>query len=188
MKHIEIEMKYNASVISPDAFNYFCNMKEPMSFAGFSGYDTFYSHPVDTESFFRYREREGEAELTFKRKLSKSDSIIRIEHNLHLLYPSHDKCEGFVFDMGYVRNSVIFKTALVYDFETYCVCYYICYNTNMEELGRFVEIELHEDLEWGSEDEALASLNQIEQQYHNLGLTPLNRLKTSLFEMFRIRS
>ena len=59
------------------------------------------------------------------------------------------------------------------------------YDENIKELGRFIEIEADETHEWKSEKEALEEINKFEKLLLPLGLNNKNRLRKSLFEMFR---
>ena len=185
LDHLEIEQKYNASAISPESFRNFCSERAPLDSFVVSGYDIFYSHPADTNSFFRYREGYREAELTFKKKLSDDNNVMRIEHNLPLAGISVDRAKGFCKDMGYEFNSAIFKINIVYQYPHHAMVYYVCYDTRLVELGRFIEVELSENYNWESEDKAKSVLQNIEKHCIQLGLTPLNRVKESLFELFR---
>ncbi len=182
----EIEQKYNASNISPEHFKEFCLSKKPIRMIDIAGYDTFFSHPTDPNSFFRYRETDMEAELTFKRK-TQDNNVIRTEYNLPLAYSLADKGAAFCKDMGYEFNTTIFKFAFVFEYEMHILCYYTVYDLDLVELGRFIEIELKEHINWESDANALNALDSLEKGCQSLGLTPLNRVSPSLFEMFRRR-
>ncbi len=184
IKNKEVEMKYNADNISPQRFKEFCISRKPHRELTVSGFDYFYSNSKDTESFFRYRETDMEAELTFKRKLH-SNNVVRTEYNLPLCSGLNDKGEAFCNDMGYEYNTGVFKVAFIYQYDMHILCYYIVYNLELVELGRFIEIELKEHIDWESESSARRALDSIEKGCHSLGLTPLNRVSMSLFEMFR---
>ncbi len=187
-KNLEIEQKYNARSIPLDSFKDFCIKKGPNRVIVASGYDTFYSNTKDEASFFRYRERDGEWELTFKRELYKDDSVVRAEHNMPLKFPTSDSCQQFCKEMGYEYNTCIFKSVFVYVYDVHIICYYVVYDTNLVELGRFIEIELMENVDWKSEEYARASLESIEKGCKELGINQLNRVKPSLFQLFRVRS
>ena len=65
--------------------------------------------------------------------------------------------------------------------------YYIVYDKDMKELGRFIEIEVNKDkvdplnaTKRGAE----GTLNYYADKLKELGLTPQNRMKKSLFEMY----
>lgn len=183
-KNKEIEQKFNASAISPEHFKAFCIKKNPHTELTVSGHDTFYSHPTDPNSFFRYRESDNDAELTFKRK-TQDNNVVRTEYNLNLAGNLCDKGEAFCKDMGYVYNVTIFKVAFVYVYEAHLLCYYVVYDSDLVELGRFIEIELCEQIAWESEQAARKALINVETGCKELGLTSLNRVSASLFEMYR---
>jgi adenylate cyclase class IV len=184
-KNLEIEYKYSANLITVDAFMQFCAMLKYKSHMIVTGYDHFYSNPREPSTFFRHRYSSTDNQLTFKIKLVKADNYIREEHNIPLrgdFTPS--KVEDFCNAMGFAFNSTIFKHAFIYTYPSYSLCYYIVYNENMEELGRFIEIEMKEDYAWSSREEAVTSLNLIEKLCKPLGVGPLNRVKKSLFELY----
>ena len=64
------------------------------------------------------------------------------------------------------------------------IAYYIVYNDNFKEIGRFIEIEADEHHNWKSEEEAIATINSVESQLQSLNLDSSMRLSQSLFEMF----
>jgi hypothetical protein len=55
----------------------------------------------------------------------------------------------------------------------------------LKELRRFVEIEADEDYRWASEQEAWAHVEKYEKMFEPLGITSRNRMKKSLFEIFK---
>jgi hypothetical protein len=65
------------------------------------------------------------------------------------------------------------------------ICYYVVYNEEWKEQRRFIEIEADEDFQWESESSAWAAVESYEKDFEVLGIKPRNRLKKSLFEMFK---
>jgi len=65
------------------------------------------------------------------------------------------------------------------------ICYYVVYDEEWKEKRRFLEIEADEDLPWDSEAQAWMAVEDYEKAFEPLGITSKNRLKKSLFEMFR---
>ena len=61
--------------------------------------------------------------------------------------------------------------------------YYIVYDENMKEKGRFIEIEVNKDKIKQLSD-PFATLKLYEASLLEVGIKPSNRLKRSLFEMF----
>lgn len=185
MTNREIEFKYPATV-SLSTFKGFCQDRKADKFSIVSGYDHFFSNLKETESFYRHRVNTNENELTFKRKTVQENSFIREEHNIDLpLSVSEDKIKALCAINGYTYDSSIFKNCFIYNYAFYTLVYYICYNVELKELGRFIEIEMKEDYSWTNEQEAFGELVTLERLCKNLGLSPDNRINKSLFEMFR---
>lgn len=181
----EIEFKYKAQV-SIDEFKTFCNTTfKPLKELTISATDTFFSIPDDKTSFFRHRVASDANELTFKRKLNKTNNFIRTEFNF--LLPASttlNKIRDFTKEFGYSVESSINKYNIIFEFEWFVMSYYICYDKDMRELGRFIEIEAREDVQWSSESNAMLELGIIERACNPLGLNSKERLSESLFEMY----
>lgn len=183
--YLEIEFKYNALDISLDKFKEFCIARGPEVYEVVSGYDHFYSVPNDPNSFYRHRMGANTNQLTFKKKTTQDNSFIRIERNINLsLDTTEESIRGLCKDTGFNYNSSIFKTSFVYTYNWYIMAYYIVYDINMTEIGRFIEIEIREDAGIPEQD-AWNELVIIERVCKSLGLSPKNRIKDSLFEMYR---
>ncbi len=187
MKYLEVEFKYKADNISLTSFTDFCKTKKPTSVVIASGYDYFYENIDDPDAFCRHRVGPDSNQLTFKRKLSDVNNFIRTERNVDLAASmSVEEISGLCDEFGYKYNTSIFKNCFVYKYDWYTFVYYICYDTDMIELGRFVEIEMSEDHAWNSEKEAWEELLLMEKICgKGLGVTAQSRIKRSLFEMFR---
>jgi len=186
MKYTEIETKYRADEMSLVGFHTFCKERTPEHYLYSSGYDHFYHSTKDANSFCRHRNGTDLNELTFKRKTSDANSFIRTEHNIDLAkHMSQDQIQALCGEFGYEYNTSIFKTCFVYRFDWYVLSYYICYDKEMKESGRFFEIEAREDYKWSSETEAWDQIKVMERFCKALGITPQNRMKTSLFELYR---
>lgn len=142
---------------------------------------------VDYE-FVRYRFSDGEkrAELTTKRKLKDSNNIIRKEQNVRVDMNDRETIHEFVTDgLGYQYSFTITKFVQIYVFKDATLPWY----TVIDENGKrdtFIEIEVDEKLLHSiSEDEAWAIVNKYEKILEPLGVTPRNRLRKSLFEMYK---
>lgn len=181
----EIEFKYKADDISLVAFTNFCERDEH-KFILASGYDHFYSFKNDSESFCRHRVGPDKNELTFKRKTSDKNNFVRTEHNIQLdPRTTMDQIKALCKEFGYTHNTSIYKDCFVYKYPRYTFVYYICYNLDMKELGRFVEIEMEESYPWETEEQALNDMIELEKSFSQFGVSPQSRVKRSLFEMFR---
>lgn len=187
MKFLEIEFKYNAENVDFKAFEEFALSKKPLKSIIVSGFDHFYSHAKNPDSFCRHRIGPDLNQLTFKRKdPTANNNVTRTEHNINLATDtSKEQIEAFCKEFNYFYNTSIFKTCFVYTYEWYTLVYYIVHDTNMKEVGRFLEIEASESYAWGSKEEALSSIISIERFAKGLGLSAQSRLKKSLWEMFR---
>lgn len=180
----EIEFKYPAKNISLQTFNDFCkNMHDHVGYRDNLGTDKFFTHPEKPDTFFRLRQDSGTLQLTFKRKIAQDNSM-RIEYNLNV-----DNDQGsahcLIEEMGYKYDTILHKVNHVHIFPWYVLSYYICYNSDMVEYDRFIEIEMREDCKWTSEQEVFNELRIVEKMFKPLGISPDKRIKESLYEMFR---
>src|SRR5690606_17444312 len=98
---------------------------------------------------------------------------------------TEDKVTFHVGLDGYVKNFKIYKTCFIYWFDNTNAVYYIVYDEEMKERGRFIEVEINKDKvpELGI-DQSFEELKQKEQVLLKLGVSTKNRLKKSLFELF----
>lgn len=185
MKNREIEFKYPATT-SLSEFKAFCVGRKPQKFIIISGYDHFYASDKDENSFYRHRVNTNENQLTFKRKTVMTDSFIREEHNIDLpMTVSEEKIKDLCNITGYSYNTSIFKNCFIYNYEYYTLVYYVCYDIELNEMHKFIEIEIKEDYNWNSESEAFNELITLEKLCKPLGLKPETRITRSLFEMYR---
>jgi adenylate cyclase class IV len=190
MKHLEIETKYRAESVPLKDFQAFCEARNPTRHVIASGYDHFYSNVADPNSFGRHRRGPDKNELTFKRKTTDANNYVRTEYNIQMGADSSvEKVAGFFAEMGYQYNTSIFKNCFVYQYGHYTLVYYVVYDTQLQEKGRFIEIELDEDEHWESEREAMEELRRLEHGLNGaLGshIHPTRRVKDSLYEMFKV--
>jgi adenylate cyclase class IV len=186
MKSLEIETKYNADAIDLTAFHAFCKDRGEHRYIFASGYDHFFQSKEDDDAFCRHRIGPDMNQLTFKRKLAASNNFIRTEHNLTLAETAgEDVVQSLCSEFGYAYNTSIFKNCFVYVYSEYTLVYYVCYDLNLKEIGRFVEIEMSEEREWASQDDAWKQLMVLEKLCKPLGLTSQGRIRRSLYEMFK---
>lgn len=186
LKNCEIEFKYLATNVKVSEFKDFCEKRDPKKFVIISGFDHFYSKAEDSSSFYRHRVNTNENQLTFKRKTTNENNFIREEHNIDLpLNVSEEKIKSLCAVNGYKYNTSIFKNCFIYNYDYYTLVYYICYDLELNELSRFIEIEMREDHDWSSEQEAFNSMAILEKTCSVLGISSKLRLNKSLYEMFR---
>jgi hypothetical protein len=87
--------------------------------------------------------------------------------------------------LGYKKNFSIFKTCKIAFLEKAVLVYYVVYDENLNEKKRFIEVEAKETYNWSSEEEAWATVVEYENMLAPLGISAKNRLKKSLFELFK---
>jgi adenylate cyclase class IV len=178
----EIETKYYADGINMDAFT---KLLEPLNpeWIMVSSYDDYFIN--DKDDFIRYRYHDHMGELTIKRKTTDLNNNNRVEINLPTQGKLSSAVSAFVDLLGYKRNFSIFKTCKIAILEKVVLVYYIVYDENLNEKQRFIEVEANEKYNWQSEEEAWATVTQYEKILEPLGITPKNRLRKSLFELFK---
>lgn len=187
MKAKEVEFKYNAENLTLSDFTEFCAKHKPsFKFIMASGWDDFYENIKDPTAFCRHRHGPDANQLTFKRKLADSNNFIRTEHNMDMTDKMRpDQVSALCSEFGYKYNTTLFKNCFIYKFDWYTLVYYICYDKDMKELGRFFEIEMAEEHDWKDEQEAWNELVVLEKLAKPLGVSPQSRVKRSLWEMYK---
>lgn len=178
----EIETKYYADNISMDAF---VKLVAPLNpeWVMVSSYDDYFTNTQD--DFIRYRYHDHMGELTIKRKTINSNNNNRIEVNLPTQGKASTTVGAFVDLLGYKLNFSIFKTCKIAFLEKAVLVYYIVYDENLNEKQRFIEVEANEKYNWTSEQEAWDEVIKYEKMLEPLGITSKNRLRKSLFELFK---
>jgi len=182
MKFKELEFKYAADDISMQDFIALVEKMKIDKRLMVSSYDDYFTDK--TNNFIRYRYNGNAGELTIKRKTTEANNNNRIEVNLPTTGDNFPTVEAFVGLLGYEYNFSIYKTCKIYWSDNVVLVYYIVYDKEMNESRRFIEIEADEDHNWASEEEAHNKIVQYEKMLEPLGITPRNRMKKSLFELF----
>ncbi len=187
MEPREVEFKYSAKDIPLTAFLKFCEgVKGESKYLEASGFDYFYDRADDEDGFYRVRIGHDIRQLTYKHKTKDANNYIREEHNLDFSPKMPvQSIENYVKSLGYGFNNKLFKNCFIRAFDTFTLVYYICYDEDMHELGRFIEIEMSEEHDWGTEQAAWGELVVMEKLCKPLGVSPQSRIKRSLFEMFK---
>lgn len=179
----ELETKYDATNVSMEKFIELVERFPIDKKMMVSSYDDYF---VNHEgNFIRYRYTDGRGELTIKRKLSDKNNNERIEVNVPTAGDNLKTIAAFVNLLGYNHNFGIYKTCKIFWTGKVDLVYYVVYDKELKELRRFIEIEANEDLSWSSEQEAWDEIAKYEKLLEPLGITSKNRLKKSLFEIFR---
>ncbi len=183
MKFKEIETKYYADDIGLDQFEALVNnIAKPRDKMMVSSYDDYFVNKKD--EFIRYRFTDNRGELTIKRKMTDKNNNERIEVNLSTEGDNFSAVEEFCNLLGYKHNFGIYKTCRIYWVDKVVLVWYVVYDKQMKELKRFIEIEADEHLEWESEEQAWEEVTKYEKMFEPLGITPRNRVRKSLFELF----
>lgn len=183
----EIEFKYRADGIPFSKFREFCSgLKGVVELITPSGTDVFFAKAGDNTTFFRHRRSGLASELTLKKKTTESDNFVRNEYNIDINPEHSENYIGHMLkELGYDREFLLHKNSCVYVGDWFLLSYYICYDDDMGEVGRFIELELREDVDYPTIEAAWDNLLILEKLCRPLGITPLGRIKQSLFEMFR---
>lgn len=182
MKHCEIETKYYADTIDMADF---IKLVQPLNpeWMMVSSYDDYFIN--DNDEFIRYRYHDHYGELTIKRKTTDANNNNRVEVNVPTDGKSGSSIDAFCNLLGYKKNFSIFKTCKIAFLEKVVLVYYVVYDENLNEKKRFIEVEAKEGYNWNSEDEAWNEVVKYETMLAPLGISSKNRLKKSLFELFR---
>jgi adenylate cyclase class IV len=183
MQFKELEFKYDAKDVSMDEFSLLIEKLNPNRWMIVSSYDEFFINKDG--DFIRYRFTDDRGELTIKRKTISANNFNRVEVNLPTSGKNFAAVNEFCSLLGYRHNFGIYKTCKIAFFEKAVFVYYVVYDKELKELRRFIEVEANEDYSWNSEKEALDFIEGCEESLKNLGITSKNRLRKSLFEMFK---
>ena len=178
----ELETKYFADDIDMADF---IKLVQPLNpeWMMVSSYDDYFTN--SSGEFIRYRYHDHMGELTIKRKTTDANNNNRIEVNVPTDGKSSASIEAFAGLLGYTKNFSIFKTCKIAFLDKVVLVYYVVYDENLNEKKRFIEVEAKEDYNWSSEEEAWAEVIKYENMLAPLGITAKNRLKKSLFEIFK---
>lgn len=184
----ELEYKYNADNVKLEDFNNFIGSISPpwRTHKDVSSWDIYYLHENIKDYFIRYRKSGDTPELTKKRKTKDSNNWDRVEVDLPIDANRIDDAtvEKFVQLDGYKENFRIYKSCFIFWFDNINVVWYVVYDENMKEKGRFIEIEINKDKVTELGDKAADVLKDFETKLGTLGITHKHRLKKSLFEMY----
>lgn len=183
MRFKEIETKYDASNIKMEDFLKIVEELPIRKHLLVSSYDDYYTNKEG--DFVRYRWHNDRGELTIKRKTKDSNNNERLEVNLPTEGNNAPTVSRFLALLGYNENFSIYKTCNIFWTDKVDLVYYVVYDKEFKEKRRFIEIEADEECEWESEEEAWNEVLKYEKMLEPLGITPKNRLRKSLFEIFR---
>lgn len=180
----ELEYKYKADNIELQDFISVMQTLPITKQKDVSSWDYYYTNKISEDEFIRYRVSET-PELTIKRKINENNNWQRVEVDLPLRSINKTIVDKFVELLGYKHNTAIYKTCFIYWLENINFVYYIVYDKNMHEKGRFIEVEVNKDkVSFLGKEGVEKNLKYGQEILTNFQLGPLNRLKKSLFEIF----
>lgn len=187
----ELEYKYRADNVKLSAFKELMAKLPVLSNLVAASWDIYYAEDGSEDSFQRFRMDASRPELTKKVKTKDGNNWVRVESDLPLdpARVSEEKVSFHVGLDGYRENFRIFKYCDIYFQLDLNFVFYIVYDRNMTESARFIEVEVNKDrvaeLEGQKPGLAMDVLRSGEQCLEVLGITAQNRLKKSLFELYR---
>jgi hypothetical protein len=183
----ELEYKYNAAGIKLEDFEALMKKLPINKRKVVSSFDVYFTKDDNPDWFMRFRDSDIAPELTKKRKVKESDNWERVEVDLPLSpgKASEALIERFVSLDGYEKNFKIYKTCLIYWLDDANYVYYIVYDEFMNELDRYIEVEVNKDKAHDLGGAAFGVLKKYEQVLSPLGIAHSKRLKRSLFEIYR---
>lgn len=187
-KFCEFETKYRVDLSKQDDFKDIMESLEDLkSFVYVEGPDVYWTKELD--NFQRYRkaahEKSGKAWLTNKFKKTNSNNNQRQEHNIRVDHTPFEEVKSYVESMGYEYDFQIYKNCHIYEFADAKLVFYSvrCEKGNREY---FIEIEVDETtIHKYTEEEAWDVIRKYETIMEPLGIKAQNRLRKSLYEMYR---
>lgn len=178
----EVEVKYSATDIKFEAFSKIMDTLPITKKMVVSSFDDYFTDK--NNNFIRYRYTDDKGELTIKRQTTQNNNFERIEVNVPTSGDNFATVNAFAGLLGYEHNFGIYKTCKIFWLDKVDLVYYVVYDKEFKELRRFIEIEALEEYPWVTADEAWAEVVKYEKLLEPLGITPRNRMKLSLFQMF----
>lgn len=186
-KFLEIETKYDANEIDRLKFKVLARSLNPTRFIYGEGTDVYYVK--ENDDFLRHRmpmvnSDDTRSELTFKKKSTLKNNMIRTEVNLRIDLNNPELVAAFCEGIGYRKNFSVYKMFDIYFFEDANIVYY----SVLDDFGKtanFVEIEASEDIGL-TEEKAWEVVQKYEKLLSPVGITAQKRKRLSLFEMYRV--
>lgn len=178
----EIEVKYSADDIKLKDFLNIMSQLPVNKTLLVSSFDEYFTN--SSNDFIRYRHNDGRGELTIKQRTNNKNNNDRIEVNVAANGNNVESITKFANLLGYQHNFTIYKTCQIFWLDKVDLVYYVVYDKEFKELRRFIEIEALEEIPWISAEEAWAEITKYEKLLEPLGITPRNRMKLSLFQLF----
>jgi adenylate cyclase class IV len=181
----ELELKFKADSVNLSDFTVFCKNLKPVSSLEVAGWDVYFSGPGQAFEFLRYRAGDKK-EVTVKIKTNDKNNNDRIEVDLPLATKVTESLVAkFAKTLGFKENFRIYKYCSIFFYEKVDLVYYITFNEKMQETGRFIEVEARKDVVQDNAEDAWRSVREYEQHLKAFDITRANRMKRSLWEMFK---
>jgi len=144
---------------------------------------------VKGDEFLRYRFSDDKkikrSELTYKAKHKEHNNIIRKEVNLRVDPSDRKTVTEFCETLGFDLSFTIRKACHIYEASDATLVFYSVWDED-NSLTHFIEIEVDEELIPSlTEDEAWDIIKKWEKVLEPFGIKAQNRLRKSLFEMYR---
>lgn len=189
IKTQELEFKHDASEIKLTKFNEFAKSLNHEKYLEVASWDIYYAPIKESDLDFEFMRLRlgGKPELTIKKKTDPNNNNSRIEIDVPLdpkatAAELEEVASAFCDQFGFVENFRLFKYCSIFFYEKTDLVYYISYNKEMKELGRFVEVEARKDVPQDSEEEAWRLVKELEAKLSIFGITPQTRTKKSQWE------
>lgn len=184
----EFETKYKIDGSKLFEFKAIADKLEGLeSFIYVEGPDTYWTKGED---FFRYRKAThditGKAWLTMKKKPEgASNNKKRKETNWRVDETPFAEIEEGIKLLGFEYNFKIYKICHIYKFQDATLVFYTV-KDEKEDMTHFIEIEVDEHtISNLTEEQADGVIKKYETVLAPMGITYRNRIKRSLFEMYR---
>jgi adenylate cyclase class IV len=181
----EIEFKYSATGVELADFqkaieeNFLITKRLTIS-----GYDSYFSKPDG--SYLRHRFNSDRAELTVKQRTTGASTTTRVEVDVHLAVDQVAEIAALAKVLGYEQDRTIYKTCVILWGEHCNFVYYIVYDTAMDELGRFIEIEANKGQSTISSVMGIEQAERILQRSFPNKIGINKRLNLSMFERYSL--
>ncbi len=191
-KYVEIEFKYRADHVDHHKFMEFAGSlmsptRQLLKYELVKSYDYYYKNTNKDFKVEFIRHRNGEhPELTLKEKTVDANNNVRKEIDLQVGDNSIETVSKFANLLGFEFNFRIWKECYIFTYEDFTlVLYEVLDQEGGKNLANFLEIEANKQYNWESEAKAYATVTGIEARLTDLGIKPQNRMKRSLWEIFK---
>lgn len=187
-KFSEIEYKMKADNIKLTDFQKLMKSLGKSEVITVSSWDQYYSNSENEYEFIRHRQSDTNPELTIKRKTNSNNNFNRIEIDVPIKPNCEENVQKFVEMLGYKFNFKIYKSCFIHKFKDVNYCYYLTYDENMQFLDAYLETEVNKEcidsiIKRGIDPTEV--LNEAAKHLESIGLTSKNRMKKSLYEIYK---